>query len=59
MGLKPLQDFKRLAEAQMFDLLDEIDGVAMRAAAEAVEVALIGIDRERWAMIIVKRAEAD
>ena len=52
------QPLDRLGKAQPLGLHDEADDVAMRAAAEAVEEALVLVDREGGRLLVVERAEA-
>src|SRR5438067_61955 len=47
----------RLAERLPLDLHDELDRVAARAAAEAMEHALVGIDAEAGRLLAVERAQ--
>jgi hypothetical protein len=48
----------RLREAKVVDAHREADDVAMRAAAEAVEEALVVVDEEARALLVVEGAEA-
>ena len=52
------QQFDRLDEADVLDLLDECVDVAALAAAEAVEVAVVGSHMERRGLLVVERAQA-
>ena len=52
------QPFHRLAEVQPLGLADELDRVAVRAAAEAVIEALLLVDAERGRLLRVERAQA-
>ena len=52
------QQFDGLDEADVFDLLDERVHVAALAAAEAVEVAVVGPHMKRRRLLVVKWAEA-
>src|SRR6266849_7174097 len=56
--LEPFKHAERLPEAQMFDSLQEVQHVAVGATAEAMKIALPGIDRERGIMVVVEGAEA-
>ena len=47
-----------LGEAEVVDAHREADDVAMRAAAEAVEEALVVVDEEARALLVVEGAEA-
>src|SRR5712692_3390099 len=58
MGLEPFQLAECLPEAQMFDPLQEVQHVAVSAAAEAMKIAFPGIDRERGIMVVVEGAAA-
>ena len=51
------QYFDGLDEADVFDLLDERVHVAALAAAEAVEVTVVGPDVERRRLLVVKGAQ--
>lgn len=44
--LEPVKHVERLPEAQMFDSLQEVQYVAVRAAAVAVEGFRLGVNRE-------------
>jgi hypothetical protein len=52
------QQFDGLDEADVFDLLDEGVHVAAFAAAEAVEVTVVGPDVKRRCLLVVEGAEA-
>ena len=52
------EQLDRLDEADVLDLLDERVDVAALAAAEAVEVAVVGPDVERRRLLVVERAQA-
>ena len=52
------EQFNRLDEADVFDLLDERVDVAALAAAEAVEVAVVGPDVKRRRLLVVEGAQA-
>ncbi len=51
------EQFHRLDEADVFDLLDERVDVAAFAAAEAVEVAVVGTNVKRRRLLVVERAQ--
>ena len=52
------EHFNRLDEADVLDLLDERVDVAAFAAAEAVEVAMVGPDVKRRRLLVVEGAQA-
>ena len=52
------EQFDGLDEADVLDLLDERVDVAALAAAEAVEVAVVGADVKRRRLLVVERAQA-
>jgi hypothetical protein len=49
---------KGLREGKVFAHLDEFDDVAARAAGEAFEDLLCGVDVEAWAMVFVEGTQA-
>ena len=51
------QQLHRLLEVERLGLLDELEGVAALAAAEAVVELLLGIDGERRRPLVVERTE--
>src|SRR5216684_814967 len=57
--LEPFKHAERLAEAQVLDSLQEVQHVAVGAAAVAMERCRLGVNRERRSVIFVKRTEAD
>src|SRR6266849_3284633 len=57
--LEPFKHAECLPEAQMFDLLEKRQGIAVSPAAVAVEGSRFGVDRERRRVIFVKRADTD
>ncbi len=59
MLLEPFKHAERLPEAQMFDSLQEVQHVAVRAAAVAMERCRFRIDRKRRRVIFVKGAKTD
>ena len=50
-------DTNSLGETDVLELHDEGEDVALLVAAEAVEVAVVGVDRERTGLLFVKRTE--
>ena len=52
------QHLDRLDEADVFDLLDERVHVATFAAAEAMEVPVVGADVKRRRLLVMERAQA-
>ena len=56
--IRSASSFDGLDEADVFDLLDEGVDVAALAAAEAVEVAVVGPHVERRRLLVVERAQA-
>ena len=52
------QEFDRLDEADVFDLLHEGIDVAAFAAAETVKVTVVGTNVKRRGLLVVKRAQA-
>src|SRR5206468_1047108 len=53
------QELQRLHEVEPLRLLDEVEDVALLTAAEAEEHLFRGVDRERRAALVVKRAKTD
>src|SRR5690606_25823381 len=53
------QHLDRVDEPDVSDIHDEVDAVAMRAAAEAMVEALVVVDGERRCPLAVKRAQTD
>jgi hypothetical protein len=51
------QQLHGLLELERLGLLDELEGVAALAAAEAVVQLLLGVDRERGGALVVERAQ--
>src|SRR5277367_5790918 len=49
----------RLRKGEPLDARDEIENAAADAASEAMEESALGIHRERWRFLIVKRTQAD
>src|SRR6266849_2445170 len=59
IGFEPFQLAECLPEAQMFDPLEKRQGIAVSAAAVAVEGFCLWIQCEGRLVIFVKRADAD